>query len=69
MESRIKPNGEAEIIWDFFNTSTEQLTRLEELSRTDQQTAAEFSRELIENGFLSYRIGGKSYTGFNPKAV
>jgi hypothetical protein len=69
MESRIKEIGEADIIWDFSNTSTEQLTKLVELNRTDSEAAAEYNRELIEKGFLSYNIGGKSYTGFDPELV
>jgi hypothetical protein len=56
LESRRKPR-KSHTVWNFEQTSDEQLLRLESLLKSDETAkAAEYSEQLINSGFLSYRI-------------
>jgi hypothetical protein len=47
----------SQTVWSFEKTTDEQLLRLESLLKSGETAkAAEYSEQLINSGFLSYRI-------------
>lgn len=52
LESRMNQNSENGVSWDFSQTTTEQLLRLENLVRTDTAEAERYTRQLINEGYL-----------------
>lgn len=52
IEKRMKPPENKNVVWDFSNTTDDQLLKLEHLVKTDKPEAERFTKELIEGGFL-----------------
>lgn len=51
------PARKSQTVWNFEKPTTEQLLRLESLLTTGNASeAAQYSEQLINSGFLSYRI-------------
>jgi len=56
LETKRKPRA-SQTVWNFEKTTNEQLLRLESLLKSDEtEKAAKYSEQLINSGFLSYRI-------------
>lgn len=59
IESQVPPVT-VQPVWDFTSTTTEQLYRLRDLQRSgDERGSRDYTKQLIDQGFLSCRTGGK----------
>lgn len=52
----VKNENVSQIVWDFSKTTNEQLSKLVQiLEQENEVEAAKYTKELIDEGFLSYR--------------